>query len=64
MADDEKAEAGAASTETGNADIVTLLREIRNTQREASEREARFLWLLIPIFALLCVQAVLLLLLH
>lgn len=65
MADD-KAEASAASPETtsasGSGDLLAVLREIRDTQRESAERQARFLWLLIPIFALLCVQVVLLLL--
>jgi len=64
---DEKAESGAASpaassaASSGNDDLLAVLREILDTQRQSSERQARFLWLLIPIFALLCVQVVLLL---
>jgi hypothetical protein len=46
MADDESAQ---------------LLKEIRDLQRDAAERQTRFLFILIPIFAILCVQTVLLL---
>lgn len=63
MADDEKAEAGTASTQpaapTEDGDMLGVLREIRDIQREGAERQARFMWILIPIFALLCVQIVL-----
>lgn len=63
MADDEKAKAGAASAEpaaaAGGGDMLSALSEIRDLQREATERQARFMWLLIPIFALPCIQIVL-----
>lgn len=63
MADDEKAEASTASTQpaapTEDGDMLGVLREIRDIQREGAERQARFMWILIPIFALLCVQIVL-----
>ena len=42
-------------------DVTVLLKEIRDLQREALDRQRSFLWILIPIFAVLCVQAVLLL---
>ncbi len=42
-------------------DANQLLKEIRDLQREALDRQARFLWVLVPIFAILCVQTVLVL---
>lgn len=42
-------------------DLAVLLKEIRDLQRESLDRQGRFLWILIPIFAVLCVQTVLLL---
>ena len=41
--------------------LAVLLKEIRDLQRETLDRQSRFLWILIPIFAVLCVQTVLLL---
>ena len=38
---------------------VKLLEEIRDLQREALDRQTRFLWVLVPIFAVLCIQTVL-----
>lgn len=40
-------------------DTVKLLTEIRDLQREALDRQNRFLWVLVPIFAVLCIQTVL-----
>ena len=40
-------------------DMTKLLTEIRDLQREALDRQTRFLWVLVPIFAILCVQTVL-----
>jgi hypothetical protein len=40
-------------------DMTALLTEIRNLQREALDRQNRFLWVLVPIFAILCIQVVL-----
>jgi hypothetical protein len=40
-------------------DMTKLLQEIRDLQREALDRQTRFLWVLVPIFAVLCVQTVL-----
>lgn len=42
-------------------EMVGLLKEIRDLQREALDRQTRFLWILVPIFAVLCVQVVLML---
>lgn len=40
-------------------DMSELLKEIRDLQREALDRQNRFLWVLVPIFAILCIQTVL-----
>jgi hypothetical protein len=40
-------------------DMVGVLKEIRELQRESLDRQNRFLWVLIPIFAVLAVQVVL-----
>ncbi len=64
MADEEKAEAGdkpKAAAPSDGGDMLAVLRDIRDAQRESTERQGRFMWLLIPIFALLCIQVVLLL---
>lgn len=42
-------------------EMVRLLTEIRDIQRDSLERQNRFLWISIPIFAVLCIQATLLL---
>jgi hypothetical protein len=42
-------------------DTNELLKEIRDLQREELDRQNRFLWVLVPIFAILCIQTVLLL---
>jgi hypothetical protein len=42
-------------------DMVALLKEIRDGQREGLEKQNRFLFILVPIFALMCVQVVLML---
>ena len=47
MADDEK--------------VVKLLTEIRDLQVQALDRQNRFLWILVPIFAVLCVGVALML---
>ncbi|HNS98132.1 MAG TPA: hypothetical protein PLJ27_11860 [Polyangiaceae bacterium] len=44
-----------------NDATVALLREIRDIQKESLDWQRRFLWILIPIFAVLVVQATLLL---
>lgn len=43
-----------------NDELVALVKEIRDLQKESLDRQNRFLWVTIPIFAVLCVQAVLL----
>lgn len=40
-------------------ETIKLLAEIRDLQREALDRQTRFLWVLVPIFAVLCIQTVL-----
>jgi hypothetical protein len=40
-------------------EMVGLLKEIRDLQRESLDRQTRFLWILLPIFAVLVVQVVL-----
>ena len=40
--------------------MIKLLSEVRDLQRETLDRQNRFLWMTVPIFAVLCVQAVLL----
>lgn len=40
-------------------DTNKLLREIRDLQRESLDRQSRFLWILLPIFAVLCIQTAL-----
>jgi hypothetical protein len=42
-------------------EVVALLREIRDVQKESLDRQNRFLWVSIPIFAVLVIQATLLL---
>jgi hypothetical protein len=44
-------------------DLLTVMKEVRDLQREALDRQTRFLWILLPIFAMLCVQVVLMLIL-
>lgn len=41
--------------------LLKLLAEIRDVQRESLDRQNRFLWISIPIFAVLCIQTTLLL---
>ena len=41
-------------------DTNELLKEIRDLQRDELDRQTRFLWVLVPIFAILCIQTVLL----
>lgn len=41
--------------------MIALLTKIESTQRESFERQSRLVWVAIPIFAILCVQTVLLL---
>jgi hypothetical protein len=38
-----------------------LLTELRDLQRTAVDLQRRFLWVLVPVFAILCIQTVLLL---
>jgi hypothetical protein len=40
--------------------MIALLTELRATQKESFERQSRLVWVAIPIFAVLCVQTVLL----
>ena len=40
-------------------EMLVVLKEIRDLQRESLDRQNRFLWVSIPIFAVLCVQATL-----
>jgi hypothetical protein len=40
-------------------DMTQVLKEIRDLQREGLDKQTRFLWILVPIFAVLCVQTVL-----
>lgn len=40
-------------------EMVALLKEIRDVQRESLDRQNRFLWVSIPIFAVLCIQVTL-----
>ncbi|MEQ9321455.1 MAG: hypothetical protein RIF41_19985 [Polyangiaceae bacterium] len=40
-------------------ETTKILAEIRDLQREALDRQTRFLWVLVPIFAVLCIQTVL-----
>ncbi len=42
-------------------EVVALLKEIRDVQKESLDRQNRFLWVSIPIFAVLVIQATLLL---
>jgi hypothetical protein len=37
-------------------DTNKLLKEIRDLQRDSLDRQNRFLWILLPIFAVLCIQ--------
>jgi hypothetical protein len=48
-------------TEEQAQQMITLLTELKATQRESFERASRLVWVAIPIFAVLCVQTVLLL---
>jgi hypothetical protein len=40
-------------------DVLAVLKEIRDMQRQSLERQAQFLWIVLPIFAILCVQTIL-----
>lgn len=51
--------AGPAPPAPGDDDMLRVLTDIRDGQRKALEHQSQFLWILIPIFALLCVQIVL-----
>lgn len=42
-------------------DVVKVLHEICDMQRQSLDRQSQFLWMLLPIFAVLCVQTILLL---
>lgn len=42
-------------------EVVKLLTEIRDLQVQALDRQNRFLWILVPIFAVLCVEVALML---
>jgi hypothetical protein len=41
--------------------MLKLLTEIRDLQKQSFDRQNRFLWISIPIFAVLCIQTTLLL---
>lgn len=40
-------------------ELLVVLKEIRDLQRESLDRQNRFLWVSIPIFAVLCIQVTL-----
>jgi hypothetical protein len=40
-------------------ELLAVLKEIRDLQRESLDRQNRFLWVSIPIFAVLCIQVTL-----
>lgn len=41
--------------------MIKLLTELRDLQKQSFDRQNRFLWVSIPIFAVLCIQTTLLL---
>lgn len=45
--------------QTQTAGMEKILQEIRDAHREALDRQNRFLWILVPIFAVLCIQTAL-----
>lgn len=60
-ANEELAMADEEIVKAGDDEMTQVLKEIRDLQREAIVKQAQFLWILVPIFAVLCVQAVLIL---
>lgn len=48
-------------TEEQATQMLALLTKMEATQRDSHERQSRMVWVAIPIFAVLCVQTVLLL---
>jgi hypothetical protein len=51
---------GGTMTDEHAQQMIALLTELRATQKESYERQSRLVWVAIPIFAVLCVQTVLL----
>lgn len=47
------------TTPTTTDETVAVLKEILALQKTQIERQQRALWILVPIFAVLCIQAVL-----
>jgi hypothetical protein len=56
---DEPAQDDTEQAETEQGD-TKLREEIRDLMVESLDRQNRFLWILVPIFAVLCIQTVLL----
>ncbi len=56
----EKKAAVAAAPASDNADIVVLLKEIRELLIASRESQNRYIWLLFPIMAFLLIQTLLL----
>ena len=48
-------------TEDQGQQVIAQLAKLEALQREAAERQSRVVWVALPIFAVLCVQTVLLL---